>query len=186
MGGAAIAEFKLNTDGTFILVDHSIFRAFNQGALAQLVVSGPADKLVYSGKIKDELYQPGGPVATEEPADPGAPDLPLAERFKQGQQLFEMNCSSCHQSSGLGMPGAIPPLAKSDFLMKRNDDGIGILLNGINNEPITVNGNHFQGVMPKLSLTDDQIANILTYVRNSWGNKSIVVQEKQVKKLRNQ
>ena len=97
-----------------------------------------------------------------------------------------MNCSSCHQSTGLGMPGAIPPLAKSDFLMNRQDQGIGVLLNGINNEPITVNGNHFQGVMPKLPLSDDQIANILTYVRNSWGNKSVVIQEKQVKKFRNE
>lgn len=185
-GGAAIVEFTCKEPGTYSIVDHSIFRAFNQGALAQLVVAGNADKVVYSGKISDELYQPGATVATQEPADPAAPDLPLAERFKQGQQLFEMNCSSCHQSTGLGVPGAIPPLAKSDFLMKRSDEGIGILLNGINNEPITVNGNHFQGVMPKLSLSDDQIANILTYVRNNWGNKSMVVQEKQVKKARNQ
>lgn len=185
-GGAAIVEFTCKEPGTYNIVDHSIFRAFNQGALAQLVVSGTADKVVYAGKISDELYEPGGTVVTTEPADPAAPDLPLAERFKQGQQLFEMNCSSCHQSTGLGMPGAIPPLAKSDFLMKRGDQGIGILLNGINNEPITVNGNHFQGVMPKLSLSDDQIANILTYVRNSWGNKSVVIQEKQVKKVRNQ
>ncbi|HEV2483013.1 MAG TPA: copper-containing nitrite reductase [Puia sp.] len=185
-GGAAIVEFTCKEPGTYSIVDHSIFRAFNQGALAQLVVTGTADKEIYSGKVRDELYQPGAPLVTEEPADPAAPDLPLAERFKQGQQLFEMNCSSCHQSTGLGMPGAIPPLAKSDFLMKRSDQGIGVLLNGINNEPITVNGNHFQGVMPKLSLSDDQVANILTYVRNSWGNKSAVIQEKQVKKLRNQ
>lgn len=185
-GGAAIVEFTCKEPGTYNIVDHSIFRAFNQGALAQLVVSGTADKIVYSGKTKDELYQPGGPVAAEEPADPAAPDLPLAERYKLGQQLFEMNCSSCHQTTGLGMPGVIPPLSKSDFLMKRDDQGIGILLNGINNEPIAVNGNHFQGVMPKLPLSDAQIANILTYVRNSWGNKSVVIQEKQVKKVRNQ
>jgi nitrite reductase (NO-forming) len=47
-----------------------------------------------------------------------------------------------------------------------------------------VNGKHFQGVMPKLNLGDEQIANILSYVRNSWGNKSPVVQEKEVKKTR--
>lgn len=186
-GGAAIVEFTCREPGVFNIVDHSIFRAFNQGALAQLIVSGPPDKIVYSGKIKDEMYQPGQPEEVEnvDLVDAAGPDLPLAERFKQGQVLFESNCSACHQSTGLGLPGAIPPLAKSDFLMSREDKGIGILLHGIDHEPITVNGNHFDGVMPRLSLSDDQIADILSYVRNSWGNKSPVVQEKEVKKTRN-
>lgn len=187
-GGAAIVEFTCREPGTYSIVDHSIFRAFNKGAMAQLIVSGPADKTIYSGKIKDELYQPGNPngLAGEDPVDPAAPDLPLEERFKKGQVLFESNCASCHQPTGLGLPGAIPPLAKSDFLMKRDDKGIGVLLHGINNEAITVNGQHYQGVMPQLALDDDQIANILSYVRNSWGNKSPVVQQKEVKKFRNQ
>jgi len=185
-GGAAIVEFTCREPGVYNIVDHSIFRAFNQGAVAQLVVTGAADKMIYSGKIKDELYQPGAAVADESdvPAGPPIPDLPLEVRYKSGHELFEMNCSSCHQTTGLGVPGAFPPLAKSDFLMARSDKGIGVLLNGINNEPITVNGNHFQGVMPKLNLSDEQIADILSYVRNSWGNKSPVVQEKEVKKVR--
>ncbi len=187
-GGAAILEFTCHEPGTYNIVDHSIFRAFNQGALAQLIVSGPEDKVVYSGKVKDELYQPGSPEVSESeaPAEASIPDLPLAERIKKGQVLFETNCSSCHQPTGLGLPGAIPPLAQSDFLMNRQDKGIGVLLHGLNNEAITVNGNHYQGVMPQLPLSDDQIANILSYVRNNWGNKSPVVQEKEVKKLRNQ
>jgi nitrite reductase (NO-forming) len=187
-GGAAIVEFTCKEPGTYSIVDHSIFRAFNQGALAQLVVTGAQDKNVYSGKISDKLYQPGVAEA-DDPAVPAgaapAPELSYADRFKNGQTLFEMNCSSCHQSTGLGVPAAFPPLAHSDFLMGRQDKGIGILLHGINNEPITVNGKHFQGVMPQLSLTDDQIASILTYVRNSWGNKSAVVKAKDVKDLRN-
>ena len=189
-GGAAIVEFTCREPGTFNIVDHSIFRAFNQGALAQLVVTGPADKNIYSGKIKDELYQPGNPDASADAggnaAEPETPELSFADRFKNGNTLFQLNCSSCHQPTGLGVPGAFPPLAKSDFLMKRPDMGIGILLHGINNEPITVNGKHFQGVMPQLSLTDDQIASILTYVRNSWGNKGPIVKEKDVRKVRNQ
>lgn len=186
-GGAAIVEFTCREPGVYNIVDHSIFRAFNKGAMAQLVVTGAADKNVYSGKIKDELYQPGAPVADESvPAGPAVPDLPLDVRVKNGHELFELNCSSCHQSTGLGVPGAFPPLSGSDFLMGRPDKGIGIVLSGINNEPITVNGKHFQGVMPKLNLSDDQIADILSYVRNSWGNKGGVVQEKEVKKVRNQ
>ena len=182
-------EFTCREPGTFNIVDHSIFRAFNQGALAQLVVTGAADKNIYSGKIRDELYEPGIAEASEDQddiaAEPLKPEPAFADRFKDGNALFQLNCSACHQSTGLGMPGTFPPLAKSDFLMNRPDMGIGILLNGFNSEPITVNGNHFQGVMPKLSLTDDQIASILTYVRNSWGNKSPAVKEKDVKKERN-
>lgn len=188
-GGAAIVEFTCREPGTFSIVDHSIFRAFNQGALAQLVVTGTADKNIYSGKIRDELYHPGIADASEEQdsiaVEPAKPEPSLADRFKEGNALFQLNCAACHQPTGLGVPGAFPPLAKSDYLMNRPDMGIGVLLQGISNEPITVNGTHYQGVMPKLSLSDDQIASILTYVRNSWGNKSPAVKEKDVKKLRN-
>ncbi|HXD77246.1 MAG TPA: c-type cytochrome, partial [Puia sp.] len=188
-GGAAIVEFTCKEPGTFSIVDHSIFRAFNQGALAQLVVSGKEDKLVYSGKIRDQLYQPGlaeADIDEDLPKVAAAPELSMSDRLKNGQLLFSTNCSSCHQPNGQGVPGAFPPLAHSDFLMSRQDKGIGILLHGINNEPITVNGKHFQGVMPNLSLSDDQIASILTYVRNNWGNKSPMVQAKDVRQTRNQ
>jgi len=189
-GGATIVEFTCKEPGTFNIVDHSIFRAFNQGALAQLVVTGPADKNIYSGKLADEFYFPPIPDQAGKKDKPvieaSSPEPSFADRFKDGHALFESNCSSCHQSTGLGLPGSFPPLAKSDFLMNRQDMGIGVLLHGINNEPITVNGKHFQGVMPQLSLTDDQIASILTYVRNSWGNKSPAVKASEVKKIRNQ
>ena len=189
-GGATIVEFTCKEPGTFNIVDHSIFRAFNQGALAQLIVTGPADKNIYSGKLADQFYYPPIPAETgkkDNPVvEPTALEPSFADRFKDGHALFESNCSSCHQATGLGLPGSFPPLAKSDFLMGRQDMGIGILLHGINNEPITVNGKHFQGVMPQLSLADDQIASILTYVRNSWGNKSAAVKASDVKKIRAQ
>ena len=189
-GGASIVEFTCKEPGTFNIVDHSIFRAFNQGALAQLVVTGQADKNIYSGKIADQFYYPPVPADAgkkDKPAiEPTMPEPSFADRFKDGHTLFESNCSGCHQSTGLGVPGSFPPLAKSDFLMGRQDKGIGVLLHGINNEPITVNGKNFKGVMPQLSLTDDQVASILTYVRNSWGNKSAQVKEGDVKKLRGQ
>jgi nitrite reductase (NO-forming) len=188
-GAGEIVEFTCKEPGTYNIVDHSIFRAFNQGALAQLVVTGPADKNIYSGKQADQFYYP--PIQDEKKDKPAVepaavPEPAFADRFKDGKTLFESNCASCHQTTGLGLPGSFPPLAKSDFLMGRQDMGIGILLHGINNEPITVNGKHFQGVMPNLSLTDDQVASILTYVRNSWGNKSPGIKASDVKKVRNQ
>jgi len=189
-GGTAIVEFVCREPGTYSIVDHSIFRAFNQGAMAQLVVTGSADKNIYSGKIADEFYYPPIPNDTGSKNKlapvPVIPELSFADRFKNGHVLFESNCGACHQSTGLGVPGSFPPLAKSDFLMGRKDMGMGILLHGINNESITVNGKHFQGVMPQLPLADDQIASILTYVRNSWGNKSAIVKVSDVKNMRNQ
>lgn len=189
-GGAAIVEFTCKEPGTFNIVDHSIFRAFNQGALAQLVVTGPTDKNIYSGKLADAFYYPPIPAETGKKStainEPAAAEPSFSDRFKDGHVLFQSNCSGCHQSTGLGLPGSFPPLAKSDFLMGRQDMGVGVLLHGINNEQIRVNGQQFKGVMPQLSLTDDQIASILTYVRNSWGNKSPAVKAADVKKLRGQ
>ena len=59
-GGAAIVDFKVEVPGTYILVDHSLTRAFNKGALGMLKVTGAENKLVYSGKISDEVYLPEG------------------------------------------------------------------------------------------------------------------------------
>ena len=69
-GGSAIAEFKISVPGTFIVVDHSLTRAFNRGALAQLKISGEENKTIYSGKTSDEVYLPEGPGArvAEQPA----------------------------------------------------------------------------------------------------------------------
>src|SRR5437667_5607184 len=55
-GGSAIVEFKVEVPGTYILVDHSLFRAFNKGALGMLKVDGPANQIVYSGKEVDAVY----------------------------------------------------------------------------------------------------------------------------------
>ena len=63
-----------------------------------------------------------------------------------------------------------PPLAKSDFLNADKVRAIGIVLNGLTGH-VTVNGNAYNSVMPPMSqLNDDEVANILTYVLNSWGN----------------
>ena len=117
-GGSTIAEFKMSVPGTFILVDHSLERAFNRGALAQLKVTGPEDKLVYSGKQFDLVYQPEGTGIRV--AGSGAVPAPAAktkdERIELGAAVFANNCQACHQADGQGVPDAFPPLAKSDYL----------------------------------------------------------------------
>jgi len=185
-GGAAIAEFKVEVPGTFIMVDHSIFRAFNKGALGMLKVTGPEDKIIYSGKQADKVYLPEGSaaqsIANKQTADT-TKSLSKDEQIAQGKNVFESNCLACHQANGEGVPNAFPPLAKSDFLNADHNRAINILLHG-RSGPITVNGKNFDSVMPAIALNNGQIANVLTYVINSFGNNGGQVTPAQVDKQR--
>ena len=90
--------------------------------------------------------------------------------MKAGQALFAGTCSTCHQANGAGLPGVFPPLAKSDWLAANPKKAIDVVLNGLAG-PVKVNGQDYNSVMPPMNqLNDDEVANILTYVLNSWGN----------------
>ena len=174
-GGAAIMQFRLEVPGSYVLVDHSIFRAFNKGALAILKAEGPENKDIYSGKEVDAMYigaraQPNlGAVATAAAAATTG-ELTIEDQVKAGQALFAGTCSTCHQANGEGLEGVFPPLAKSSYLAQDPKRIVDVVLHGLNG-PVTVNGKDFNSVMPPMTqLTDDEIANISTYVLNSWGN----------------
>ncbi len=175
-GGAAIAEFKLETAGTYILVDHSIFRAFNKGALGMLKATGEENKLVYSGKIDDRIYHPeGGAIQTMPQTGVPAPAAAnKAERIVAGKIVYSQVCLACHQANGEGIPMAFPPLAKSDYLNADANRAIGTVIHGMTGK-VKVNGNEFNSIMPQLGLSDEQIANVLTYVYSSWANNGTEV-----------
>jgi nitrite reductase (NO-forming) len=187
-GGAAIVEYRVEVPGTLVLVDHSIFRAFNKGALGMMKVSGPENLAVYSGKEVDSAYladrlEPGGPVASAAAAMAGG-TLTKEAQIEAGKTLFQGTCSACHQSDGKGLPSVFPPLAGSDFLMADVDRSIAIVLNGLSG-PVTVNGQRYDSVMPPMSqLNDDAVAHILTYVRNTWGNSGDAVSPADVARIR--
>jgi nitrite reductase (NO-forming) len=173
-GGAIIADFHVEVPGSYMLVDHALFRAFNKGALAILQVSGADNKDIYSGKEVDAVYlgdKAGdlNPVASaRESAAQGT--LTLAEQVQAGQAHFTGTCSVCHQATGEGIPGAFPPLAKSDYIGADPKRVATIITHGLQG-PVTVNGKDYNSVMPPMAqLTDDEVANISTYVLNSWGN----------------
>jgi len=173
-GGAVIAEFHTIVPGSFVMVDHSIFRAFNKGALAILKVDGPENKLVYSGKEIDSVYLGDKArdlqVVSQVTAAAEHGTLTLEEQVKAGEALFAGTCSVCHQANGQGLEGVFPPLAGSDLLAKDPHRAPRIVLNGLSGA-VTVNGKTFNSVMPPMSqLNDDELANILTYVTHSWGN----------------
>ena len=189
-GGSAMTEFRVEVPGTFILVDHSIFRAFNKGALGMLKVDGENNLPVYSGKEVDNVYL-GDKVAAEDLAV--VSDVTLAElsgtatkeqRVAAGAVLYNGTCSVCHQQNGAGLEGVFPALANSDYLMADTQRAIAVVLNGLTGE-VVVNGNTFNSVMPPMSqLNDDEIANILTFALNSWGNDGDTVSAKEVAAVR--
>ncbi len=184
-GGAAMVEFKLQVPGTFVLVDHSIFRAFNKGALGLLKVEGPPDVVVYSGKEIDEVYL--GDQSDEGSALKRAPDAEgdgLEAQMKRGQATYLGICSTCHQKDGKGLAGVFPPLENSDYMMADQERSIRLVLAGLTG-PIKVNGKDYNGVMPPLAnLTDHEVADVLTYARNSFGNKGDAVKDAEVAKVR--
>jgi nitrite reductase (NO-forming) len=184
-GGSAIVEFELDVPGRYILVDHSIFRAFNKGALAYLDVEGPPAVAVYSGKVAEHVYLPeGGAVqVVQAPGQGERRAQSPAERIELGQAVYERNCAACHQANGAGLPGAFPPLARSDFLNADKARAIGIVVSGLQG-PITVNGDEYNGVMPAQRMDDHDIANVLTYVYSQWGNAGHVVTEAEVDAVR--
>jgi len=172
-GGAAFMEFDVEVPGTYVLVDHSIFRAFNKGALGMLKVEGDEAKGLYSGKEVDSSYladkaEAGTSAAITVATTKGASK---EQRMAAGKALFAGTCSTCHMADGVGMEGVFPPLASSDYLAAKGPRGVaGIVLNGLAGA-VTVNGKDYNSVMPPMSqLNDDEIANIVTYVMNSWGN----------------
>lgn len=173
-GGAAITEFRVDVPGTFILVDHSIFRAFNKGALGMLKVGGDDNLPIYSGKEVDYVYlgdKAGNLDVIAETAEIRVGGIPsLEQQIRAGEALYTGTCSVCHQTNGTGLPGVFPPLANSDYLLEDRTRAMETVINGLSG-PITVNGQDYNSVMPPMSqLNDDEIADILTYVLNAWDN----------------
>lgn len=136
------------------------------------------------------------PAASAAPAA-GAPLTPmpavapttLEGQIAEGQKVYMSVCFACHQPTGAGLPGMFPPLAGSDWVTAPKPDRIiRFVLQGING-PLTLNGKPFTTPAPIMPpqgavLNDSQIAWVLTYVRNSFGNKADAVTPEQVKAIR--
>ena len=101
-----------------------------------------------------------------------------------GAELFT-RCAACHQATGLGIPGAYPPLAGSEWLLNNPEVPIRIVLHGLQG-PITVKNTSFNSAMTPFAdqLTDDQIAAIISYERSSWGNSASKITAEQVASVR--
>lgn len=185
-GGAAIAEFRCEAPGNYVLVDHSIFRAFNKGALGILTVEGKENKTVYSGQIDDRIYQPEGGAIQTMPTTASTEVVKILtkdERIQAGNAIFNSNCLACHQANGKGIPNAFPPLVNSDYFKNNPNKAISAVVHGLSG-PITVNGKEFNSIMPRQALSDDDVASVITFVLNSFGNGGGEVTVEQVKAVK--
>ena len=179
-GGASIVDFGVEVPGTFIIVDHSLFRTFHKGTLGMLRVAGPENHLVYSGREIDEAYlgdqSPAATALAQQGGDGGG--------AAPGEATFLGVCSACHQRNAQGVPNVFPPLASSDFLMADPNRSIKAVIAGLSG-PITVNGHAYNGAMPPFAnLTDHEIADVLTYVRSHFGNHGPAITTEEVAAVR--
>jgi glucose/arabinose dehydrogenase/cytochrome c5 len=92
-----------------------------------------------------------------------------AERLARGEKIFTEKCVLCHQAAGQGVPPVYPPLAKSDWLAQNRQRTIKVLCEGLSG-PIQVAGQAYNNMMPAQILDDGQVAEVLTFVSNRWGN----------------
>ena len=95
---------------------------------------------------------------------------PLEQSIADGEEIYNDFCIQCHLNTGEGVSGVFPPLAKSDFLVNNIEISIKGLKYGMSG-PIVVNGDEYDGVMEDQGLGDDEIADVLNYILNSWGNQ---------------
>lgn len=177
-GGSAILEFVPRVPGNLTLVDHSLTRAFNKGAVGLMAVSGPERPDIYGKGVKSAL---SGSAAVKAPP-PVAPPVGDAARLN-GKRVYDSNCASCHLPDGKGVPGVFPPLANSDFFQERPYEMAHIVLHGRSGE-IVVNGEHYNSVMPPQDLDDEQVADVINYVSMAMNGGKAVLTPAQVKQMR--
>jgi mono/diheme cytochrome c family protein len=128
-----------------------------------------------------------GAIAVGGAPVPGAPvgGAPVPGALVSGASVFANRCAACHQATGLGLPGAFPPLAGSEYVLGEEERVVRIVLRGLMG-PVTVKGQPFNGAMPAWAdqLSDAEIAAVLTYVRSSWGNSAEAIAVEKVARER--
>ncbi len=193
-GGSAIVEFTPRVPGNLTLVDHSLTRAFNKGAIGLISVSGPEKPEIYSKGIKKPLAATSIANAAAAPAKaaarsavapvapaPAAPAAPAIHA--RGKAVFDSACAVCHQADGKGVAGVFPPLAHSDFFQQRPYEMAHIVLNG-RSGTLVVNGAKYNGVMPAQDLNDEDISAVINYISVEMNDGQAVLTPEQVRDMR--
>jgi ubiquinol-cytochrome c reductase cytochrome b subunit len=120
-----------------------------------------------------------GPIVKTPQSTPAS--TASVDRSDKGASIYAANCSSCHGAAGQGVPGAFPPLAKNSYVTGDPKHVVHTVLYGLS-QPIEVNGQKFSGQMPpwKGTLSNADVAAVISYIRSSWGNSASKITEKDV------
>jgi len=106
------------------------------------------------------------------------------ESMERGKKVYDQYCMPCHMPDGSGVPRLNPPLIKTTYVIGEKKRFIEIVLKGFD-EQVEIEGEYYQNVMaPHDFLTDEQVADVVTYVRNSFGNKASIATPAEVKAVR--
>lgn len=135
----------------------------------------------HSAGFRWDVYDPNfDPAQLNEP-----PAVVVYDPVAAGERIFSQNCVACHQSTGEGLPGAFPPLVGTTWVQDTRVVPTAILLGGMNG-PVEVAGSTYNGNMPAFGdlLSDRDIAAVLTYIRQAWGNTAGPITEEQVAEAR--
>lgn len=114
------------------------------------------------------------------------PPVPVAGAAPavDGKQVYGSKCAACHQATGQGVAGVFPPLAGAEWVMGDEAVLINILLHGVNGE-LVVKGVPYKGAMPAWkSMSDDELAAVMSYIRSDWGNQAPAITAASVKAQR--
>ena len=127
---------------------------------------------------------PAPAPAPAAPAEAGAFVKASDDQMKRGAAVYARTCIACHQPTGMGLPPVFPPIANAPIVVGNPELPIKFILQGLMG-PITVNGTTYNSMMPPVAgVTDADVADVLTYVRQSFGNKGNPVTADQVKAVR--
>ena len=108
----------------------------------------------------------------------------LKESMQRGAEVYNDLCVTCHLPNGKGVPESFPPLANSDYLMNNRIKSIKAIKYGLSGE-IKVNGEIYNTTMAAFGLTDAEVADVMNYITNSWGNKNLsLITEKEVSQIK--
>ena len=148
------------------------------------------------GRVWRIMYYPNGvpkmmaDASTDQPADNAevsdkathSEEVPPA--LMAGKTVYDSYCIACHMHDGKGAPGMNPPLIGTKYVLGDKDQAIKVVLEGLS-EPVEIQGETFQNAMPSHAfLSNKQIADVLTFVRQSWGNDAGEITEENVAQVR--
>lgn len=144
----------------------------------------------YRGGFSPMVYD--GRFDPASAAGAGSKELTPEQLIAAGKRLYTQTCATCHQVNGQGVAGVYPPLAGSDWVQGNEERVIRVLLHGLSG-PLNVHGQTYNGAMPAFgrvqgggyNWSEERIAQVLTYIRQEWGNQAEPVTKDKVTEILN-